>query len=138
MSGIWKSWTHGSHITVLFVLMAATRDGQKEDDDPGNANLRPHFQVNRTNTRVEAGTHEDIVYETPRHANLVSTRDGDKVDTKGHRKPIYDRHRHYMTIVIDDVSQAEDVKVMKDGSGDHGGVDRPESIAVVHKSFVAE
>lgn len=63
--------------------MAATRDRQKEDNDPRNADLCPHLEVNRANARVQASAHKDVIDEISRHANLVTSCDCEEMHPKG-------------------------------------------------------
>lgn len=118
--------------------MAATRDCQKEDNDPRNANLRPHLQVNRTNTGVQASTHEHVVDKIAGHANLVTSCDGKEIYPKGDCETVDHCNRHDMTIVADDFCEPENVVVVQQGSSDHRDVDGPESIAVVHQCLVTK
>jgi len=43
-----------------------------------------------------------------------------------------------MAIVIYDLGEAENVVIMKDSCSDHGGVNGPKSVAIVHECFVAK
>jgi len=43
-----------------------------------------------------------------------------------------------MAIVIYDLGEAENVVIMKDSCSDHGGVNGPKSVAIVHERFVAK
>ena len=72
--------------------MATTRDRQKEDNDPRNANLCPHLEVNRANARVQASTHKDVVDEIAGHANLVTSCDGEEIHPKGDCETVDDRN----------------------------------------------
>ena len=130
--------TDGCDISILFVLMAPTRNGQEEDNDPRDSDLCPHLEVNRANARVQASTHKDIVNEIAGHANLVTSCDGEEVHSKGDCKPVYHRNGHDMTIVGDDFCEPEDVKIVEQSSSDHRDVDGPESIAVVRQRLVSK
>jgi len=118
--------------------MATTRDGQKEDNDPRNANLCPHLEVNRANARVQASAHKDVIYEIARHANLVTSCDSEEIHPKGDRETVDHRHRHDMTVVVDNFCESENAVVVEYGSSDHRDVDGPEGIAVVHQRLVTE
>jgi hypothetical protein len=133
-----RSDTHGGNGTILFVLFAGTRDRQEKYNYPRDANLRPHLQINRTNTRVEGGTHEYVVKEVARHSQLFSTGDGPKVRSKRYRKTPDHGDSHDVAIVVDDLREAEDVVIVQDRSGDEGRVDRVKSITVIHESFITE
>ena len=130
--------TYGSDGTILFILFARTRDGQEKHDYPWNADLGPHFQVNRTDAGVECGTHKYVIYKVARHAHLFTTSDSPKISPKGHREAPDHGNRHDVAIVVNDFCEAEYVIVVKDRSGDEGKVDRKESVAIVHESLVAK
>ena len=130
--------TYWRDITVLLILFAASGDSQEKDNDPRYPNLGPHFQVDRTNSRVEASAHENIISHVTRHSDLISSRHRNKIDTKGDDKAINHRDRHDVSIIVDDLSQAEDVVVVQASRCDHGGVKRPEGVALVHQGFVAQ
>lgn len=46
--------TNWRDVAVGIVLLASTRDGDEEEQNPRNANLGPHFKVDATDTRVQA------------------------------------------------------------------------------------
>ena len=92
---------YGGNNTILFILLACAGDGQEENDNPRNADLGPHFQVNRADSRIESGTHEDVVYKVTRHAHLFTTRDGPKVSPKRYSEAPDHGDRHDVAIVID-------------------------------------
>jgi len=133
---------HECHIggdnAILFILLACARDRQEEDDNPRDADFRPHFQVHRADSRIERGAHEDIVYEVTRHAHLLTTCDGPKVSPKGYSEAPDYGDRHDVTIVVDDLRQTEYVVIMEERGGDKGEVDRVERIAVVHEGLVSQ
>src|SRR6267154_4858170 len=85
---------YGGDGAILLILLACARDGQEEHDNPRDADLRPHFQVNRANSRIESGAHEDIVYEVTRHAHLFTTCDGPKVSPEGYSEAPDHGDRH--------------------------------------------
>lgn len=122
----------------MFILLACARDGQEEHDNPRDADLRPHLQVDRADSRIEGGAHEDVVYEATRHAHLFTTCDGPKVSAKGYSEAPDHGNRHDVAIVIDDLCQTEYVVIMEERGGDKGEVDRVERIAVVHESLVSQ
>jgi len=126
------------HVAVCFVLLASPRNGEEEDDDPGDANLGPHFQVDVPQARVEHGTHEIVVEKVSRHANGVVGHDGEEVGDERDTEAINHGHAHEMTIVVDDLSEPKNMVVVQSGSGDDGRVQANESVAVVHECLVAE
>ena len=130
--------TYGGNSTILFILFACTRDGQEKHDYPRNADFRPHFQVNRTNAGVKRGAHKYIIYKVARHAHLFAASDGPEVGPKGYGEAPDHGNGHDVAVVVDDFCEAEDVIVVEDCSSNEGKVDREESIAVVHESFVTK
>lgn len=106
------SVTHGSNSTILFVLFARTRNRQEKYDYPRDANFSPHLQINRTNARVECGAHEYVIYEVSRHAHLFAAGDGPKVSAKGYREAPDHGDGHNVTIIVDDLREAEDVVIV--------------------------
>jgi hypothetical protein len=130
--------TYWRDIAVLLVLLAASGDSQEKDNYPRYPNLGPHFQVDGANSRVEASAHENIISHVTRHSDLISSRHRNKIDTEGNGKAIDHRDGHDVSIIVDDLSQAEDVVVVQAGRCDHGGVKRPEGVALVHQGFVAQ
>ena len=55
---------HGdTHRTVLGELVRGPAGGQQEEREPGNANFRPHLQVERPEAWVEPRSHEEVVQE---------------------------------------------------------------------------
>src|SRR6267154_737200 len=101
--------THGSDIAIRFVLVATTGHGQEENNDPRNADLSPHLQINRANTGVQTGSHENVVEEVPRHADLVPGCDGNEIRAEGDSKTVNHGNRHDMTVVVDDFGETENV-----------------------------
>ena len=122
----------------MFVLFACARDGQEKHDDPRDTDFRPHFQVDGTNSGVQSGAHEDIVYEVTRHAHLFTTGDGPEVSPEGYGEAPDHGNSHDMTVVIDDFRESEYVVVVKDRGSDEGEVDREKCITVVHESLVSK
>ncbi len=133
-----RSATHGSNSTILFVLFARARDCQEKYNYPRDTDFRPHLQINRTNTRVECGAHEYVVYEVARHAHLFAAGNGPKVSSKGYSEAPDHGDGHDMAIVVDDLREAEDVVIVQGCSGNESKVDRKKSITIVHESFITE
>lgn len=130
--------TYRGDIAILLPLLARARDRHEEDDDPWNADLKPHLEVDRAEARVETRAHEDVVDEVPGHANLVPGRDGDGVHEERHAPAVYHGDGHEVSKVVDDLRQAEDVVVVQGGGGDHGDVDTADGVALVHEGLVVE
>ena len=66
--------TYGSHIAILLVLLADTRNGHEKHDDPRDADLEPHIKIVRTNAGVQASAHV-----ASGHTDAVTGGDGDEV-----------------------------------------------------------
>lgn len=122
----------------MFILFARTRDGEEKDDDPRDTDFRPHFQVNRANSGVQSGAHEDIVYEVTRHAHLFTTGDGPEVSPKGYGEAPDHGNSHDVAVVVDDFRKPEYVVVVKGRGSDEGEVDREKCVTVVHESLVSQ
>lgn len=119
-------------------MLACARDGKEEHDNPRDADFRPHFQVNRANSRIESGAHEDIVYEVTRHAHLFTTCDGPKISSEGYSEAPDHGDGHNVAIIVDDLGQTEYVVIMEERGSNKGEVDGVERIAVVHEGLVSE
>lgn len=130
--------TYRSHIAILLVLLAGTRDGHEKHDDPRDADLEPHLEVDGANAGIQACAHEDVVDETSGHTNLVPCGDGDEVHEEGHTEANDHGDSHEVTEVVDDLGHAEDVVVVEAGGGDHGNVDAADGVALIHEGLVAE
>lgn len=116
--------------------MTASRHGQEENDDPRNANFSPHLQVNGTNTGVQTSTHENVIHEAPRHANLVPGCDRNEIHSEGHSKTVNHGNGHDVAIVVNDFSETENVVVVQSSSSQHGCVERVEGIAVIREGLI--
>ena len=93
--------TYGSYIPIDFVLLARTRHCKEEVDEPGNADLSPHLQIDGGDPRVQRCTHEYVVYKVSRHANLFSTSNGPKIDTEANGETVDYGDSHKVAKVID-------------------------------------
>lgn len=129
--------THGSNIAIGLVLLASTRNSDEEYDNPRDPDFQPHLEVNRTNTRVQASTHEDVVDKVARHPDLVSSRDSDEVHEERDTEAPDHRHCHEVTKVVNDSSKSEDASVVEEESGNPGNIDATNGVALVHESLVA-
>lgn len=130
--------THGSDISKGIVLLASTRDSKVENDDPRNANLSPHLQVNGTKARVKSSTHEVIVNEISRHAHRGFRHDGVEVGKERNTEAIDHGNGHEVAIVVNDFGKTEDTIPMEDEGDDNSSVQTLNSVAVVHESLVTE
>lgn len=45
----------------LFVLLDGPREGDQEEQDPGDSYFGKHLQVDNTDSRVKGGAHENVV-----------------------------------------------------------------------------
>ena len=108
---------YGRNVSKLFVLFASTRNGKEEYDDPWNANLSPHFEVDGSKSGVQTCTHEVVVEEVAGHANLCSGPDSVQIGKERNTKAIDHGNRHDMTIIVNDFCETENVVVMQDSSG---------------------
>ena len=107
-----KHRTHRGDIAILFILVATSRYGQEENDDPRNTNFSPHLQVNRADTGVQTSTHKNVINEVPRHADLVPSSDRNKVRPERHGETVNHGDGHDMTIVVNDFGETENVVVV--------------------------
>ena len=130
--------THRSDITIRVVLLARTGDGHEEHDNPGNADLEPHLEVDGSESWVQDSAHKHVVNEVPRHTNLVPSRNREEVHAERHAEADDHRDGHEMTEIVDDGGEAEDAVVVQDGGGDHGNVDAVDGVALVHEGAVVE
>src|SRR5690242_8275047 len=49
------------HVAVSFILSRRCRGGDQEQDEPRNADLVEHLEVQYADPRVELGAHEEVV-----------------------------------------------------------------------------
>lgn len=111
--------TYWSDITILFVLFACPRYSKEEDNVPWDTNFSPHLQVNVSDTGVQYCSHENIIYEVPRHTNLLSSSNSIKVHPKTDGKAIDVRNSHEVAIVVNDGSEAKGICEVEGSSGNH-------------------
>lgn len=130
--------TYRSNVAIGLVLLASTRDGQEEDNDPWDTDLSPHLEVDGAKTGVQASTHEVVVEEVAGHADCSASHDGVKVGEKGDTKAVNHGDGHEMAVVVDDLGEAEDVEVVQRGGGDESHVEAGQGVAVVHEGLVVE
>ena len=50
------------HISVKLVLASRHRGCDEEQDEPRNAHFVEHLEVQNADTRVQLGTHEEVVH----------------------------------------------------------------------------
>lgn len=131
-------YTYRRNITVEFILLACARDGKEEGDIPGNTHFSPHLEVDVANTWVKDSTHEHIIHEVPRHADLLSAGDSPKVHPEADGEAVDDGHRHQVPEVVDDRCEREGTGKVQSGSGEHRDIEAGKSVAVVHERLVAE
>jgi hypothetical protein len=127
-----------SDISILLILFACSRDGQEENNDPRNPDFCPHFQVDRSNSRVQDSTLENVVNEVARHSDLRARGNSEEVHSERERKAPNHRDGHQVTKVVDNFGEAEDSGVVQCGSSEDGCPKRQERVAVVHELFVAQ
>ena len=111
--------THRSDISILFILLAGTRDREEENNIPRDADLSPHLEVNTSNAGVKRCTHEDIVNEVARHPNLLPSCDCNEVHAEADRESIDMSNGHEVAVVVDDGGEPESMGEMKGSCGDH-------------------
>lgn len=119
-------------------MLAGARYRKEEDDDPGNANLGPHFQIDRAKAGVQAGTHEIIVEEISRHAHGSASENGIEIGDERNTEAENHRNSHEMAIIVDNLGEAEYMVVMEGGSSDEGCVKADQRVTVVHERLVVE
>lgn len=129
---------YGSDITVSFILFEATRDGEKEYDMPGDADLSPHLQVDVSNAGIQASAHEQVINEAPRHTDGLSGNDSCKVHEERDEPTPEHSDGHKVAEVVDDAGKTEDVKVMQSGGSEQCSVYAYEGVAVIHEGLVSE
>lgn len=119
-------------------MLASTRNGQVEDDNPRNAYLSPHLQVDRTQARIEGGTHEDIVDGVAGHTNRGLRCHSVKVGKERNTKTVNHSYGHEVTIVVNDFSEAEDASPVENEGNNNGGIPALNSVAVIHEGLVSK
>lgn len=130
--------THRSNISKGIILLTSTGNSEVENNDPRDANLSPHFQVNRAKARIECSTHKEVIDDIARHTDRSLCDNCMKVGKDGNAKPINHSDGHKVSIVVDNSSKVEDTSPVKDKRDDDCGVPTLKSIALVHQGFVTE
>lgn len=138
MKETFKKTAHGSNIAKSIILLASTRDGKIEDNNPGDANLSPHFQINGTKTGIKCSAHEEIINGIARHADRSLRDNGMNIGNDRNTETIDHGNGHEMTVVIDDLSKAEDTSPVEGEGHNYCGVPTLKGVAVVHEGFIAQ
>jgi len=130
--------TYGSDISVVLVLLEATRNRESKEHEPRDANLAEHLEVDGADAGVEGGAHEEVIDNISGHA--VGGLGEDGVEIGEERNPPAEDHsdRHDGPVVVDECGKAEDVVVVEDESGDDVEVHAEIRVAVVHEGLVAQ
>jgi len=130
--------TNRGYIAIVVELFARARQRDEEEHHPGNANLSPELEVHRTETRVEARAHPEVVHEVAGHADLLVPQNRPEVHDNGHAETVDDCDGHELAKVLNDRGEVENVgKVENTGECD-AEVEALVGVAVVHEGFVAE
>jgi hypothetical protein len=77
----------GRDVSQGLVLFECGGEGNVKEDDPGDANLRPHLEIEGADARIEGCPHENVVHDGSAHAMRASKgakEDGGGVDEEGH------------------------------------------------------
>lgn len=110
----------------VFVLLDGAADRDHEEQDPRHADLCKHLEIDVSQARVQACTHEDVVDPDARHAHrLASVMEGTgkNVDEQSDGERGDDGRAHNLTKVVDQVVKLEHSSVVKGEGENDGGVE---------------
>jgi hypothetical protein len=130
--------TYGSDISKCLVLLAGTGNREEEDEDPWDADFGPHLKADGPNSGVQGSTHEVVVEKVAWHAHGVAGHDRPDIGDQWYTEAVDHRDGHEVTVVVDDLGEAEDMVVVQDTGSDQGHVEADESIAVVVQCLVVQ
>lgn len=119
-------------------MFASTRNSKIENDDPRNANLGPHLQINRTEAWVEGSSHKEIVDEISRHTNRSLRGNSVEIGDERDSETVDHTHSHKMTVIVNNLGKAEDTSPMENERNNDGGVPTLKGVAVIHESLVSK
>lgn len=133
---------HESHVSsdvsIFLILLASSRDGDEEEEYPGNADFGPHLEVDITNSGVKRSTHPKVVEKVSRHAELLTLCDGDPVGGKRGSPTPKDGDGHHGSEIVHDFGDSEDVGCVEDSGSRESEVKGGESVAVICQALVVE
>lgn len=121
-------------LAVHLVLLKTSSERQEEQNEPWNANLEEHLEVqNAEQPRVQLGAEEEVHDRGSGHANSLATSQGRKVSNEGAQESRDDSYAHDMTELVNKSIQLEDASEMENERDDDAAVERPHGGAVVIK-----
>ena len=69
---------------------------------PGDANLSPHLQIDVSDTRVQASTHEKVIDEVSGHSHWFAGNNGSEVYEERNKPTPEHGDSHKVAEVVDD------------------------------------
>mmetsp|Transcript_40931 Transcript_40931/g.68690 ORF Transcript_40931/g.68690 Transcript_40931/m.68690 type:complete len:226 (-) Transcript_40931:308-985(-) len=118
-------------VAVILVLLQCGREGHVKEQDPWDADLSPHLQIQRANPRVQPRSHKQIIEEHSRHAVGVASDNCSKIGYHSDKIPPEDGPSHDGAEVIDDFNQVEIVVPVQEERHNYCGVPGRNPVAKV-------
>ncbi|KAI6749100.1 hypothetical protein HG531_008047 [Fusarium graminearum] len=121
-------------VAVLLMLASGGTKTEDEEDVPRHANLEEHLEVeNAKHTRVQLGTHKEIIDGVSSHAVLLAAPEGREVGDNANKEAAQNGNGQKRAKLVNGSVQRPDARVMQTGKAGKGGVETPVGIAVVGK-----
>ena len=128
----------GAH---LFVLLDDTREGDEEEEDPWNADLGEHLEVDDAEAGVERDAHEVVVDPVSAQAHGLASPVEDpsaNLDDGGACEGGDDSHGHDGAVVLNDPWKAVDTRLVQDKREDETRIPRCQRVTLVRQGLVVE
>lgn len=127
----------GSDVSVDFVLLNRSSDGDEEEQEPGETDFKEHLQVDDSeDSGVELGSHEEVVDEVSSHSVLSTTSKSRVVGDEGYNDSGENSDGHVFTKVVDEVGNLEDSGDVESKGGKDGYPEGPERVTEVVETDV--
>ena len=119
-------------ITIQLILSRGSSHGKKEQNEPRNAYLEEHLEVqDAKHARVELRAHKKVVNGEARHAMLSPTCQGRDVRNHRDNDPGNDGHAHDRPELVHDGVQLEEAREVQNETQADARVEGPHGRAVV-------
>jgi len=122
----------GSDVTIQLVLLNRGGDRDQEQEEPRQTDFEEHLEVDEAeDSRVQFGTHEEVVYEVSSHPVLRATSDSTVVGDEADGDSGENSDAHVGTEIVDQVRNGKQARNVEDAGCDHGDPESEDGIAEV-------